>query len=296
MTCPCCGQRCAADLSDCACGARRIGEPLAGPEVKLPSLGASFLALGCALLVPAAFLLIWLFGNDMKVVRALLVWAFGDGAKFTRDLLQADPNLPYYRIFSYDAYRLAFYLSAGLIPLSLVGFGLARRALRLAKSEPARFGGQPYARASLVLSAVLCLAFSAATVSLIPNAIERGRERRAAATRAMMYQLNQQWLEKFHREKGTYPAELEPHELTRMSDRPLPLLDYWERPFSYSPGSVIASKGSPVGFSNYRLVSAGPDGQFGTEDDITMIDGVVVTTPSEADLPAGLLAPEKPRQ
>jgi hypothetical protein len=40
--------------------------------------------------------------------------------------------------------------------------------------------------------------------------------------------------------------------------------------------------------SNYKLLSAGPDGRFGTEDDITMIDGVIVETQNEpgSDEPA----------
>ena len=290
MICPCCGRERVADASDCGCGARRVGEPLAPPEVRLPSLGASLAALACALLVPAAFLLVWFFGNDMKVARVFLVWALGEGTVWTRELLKADPNLPSYRIFTYDAYRLAFFLSAALIPLSLVAMWLGRRALRLTQGDPARFGGRPYARASFALSALLCLAFCAAAVSSIPRALEQSRERRAAATRAMMYQLHAQGFEKYNSEKGVYPAE--PSDLARVSDQPLPQLDYWERPFSYSPGAVVASQGGPVGFSTYRLTSAGPDGQFGTEDDITMIDGVVVTTtPSESDL----LAPEKPR-
>jgi hypothetical protein len=51
-----------------------------------------------------------------------------------------------------------------------------------------------------------------------------------------------------------------------------------------------------IAFSNYKLVSAGSDGKFGTEDDITMIDGVIVSTPYDSDPQTGLSEPARPRQ
>ena len=77
----------------------------------------------------------------MKVGRVLLVWALGDGYELTKKLLEADAQLLYYRIFAFDAYRLAFDFSIVAIPLSLAGIWLARRALRLIKSDSASFGG-----------------------------------------------------------------------------------------------------------------------------------------------------------
>ena len=292
MICPCCGGEREVAAMECrACGARQVGTPLLPPDVVLPKMGPALMALGCAILVVTVFLAAWIFGNDMKVGRVFLVTLLGEGTKLTRNLLQADPKLPYYRVFSYDAYRLAFLLSLALIPLSLMGIWLARRARRLATQWPERFGGGKLARVSLALSTVWLVVFSTVTVTSVPEAIERGRAKRRAATRAVMYQLHQQALQKYYQEYGSYPQELS--DLARINAEASPRLDYWERSFSYLPVGVIASKGSAISFSNYKLVSAGADGKFGSPDDLTMIDGVIIEGPVEEDLPSGGLLPEK---
>ncbi|HKX31162.1 MAG TPA: hypothetical protein VJ302_25965 [Blastocatellia bacterium] len=263
------------------------------PDILLPKLGPALTALGCGLLVIFAFLVVWFFGNDLKVGRVLLVSALGDGFKLTKSLLQADPKLPYYRIFSYDALRLAFTLSFGLIPLSVAGIWLARRALRLARTNPARFGGATLARFSLLLSVGLCVIFSAIALISIPDAIERGRAKHRAATSAAMYQLHALALQRYYKEYGSYPQELS--DLSRVAAETVSQTDYWQHSFSYVPVGVIASKGSAISFSNYKLVSAGSDGKFGTADDLTMVDGVIVYGQSESDSPAMTLTPEKSR-
>jgi hypothetical protein len=293
MICPCCGQSRQLESMVCSCGARQVGAPLAPPEIRLPRLGPALVALAPPLLAVLVFGAFWIFGNDLKVGRVLLVEALGENTSFTRDWLRIDPNLPSYRIFAYDAYRLAFYLSVVLIPLSAIGLWLAQRARRLSQAQPTNVGGRRMAEASWALSLLLLVSVSASAISAIPSAIERGREKRLAATRASMYQLHEQLLRKYYREYGTYPQELT--DLSRVSRTPVTGTDYWERVFNYAPVSVIAARGGPRGFSNYKLVSAGPDGEFGNEDDITMIDGVIVSTPSEPDLPTGWAAPTKPR-
>ena len=294
--CPCCGCT-STELHQevCSgCGARRVGEPLAQPDVKLPGLGPAITALAVPLLVIAAFGALWLFGNDMKVLRVLATTFIGESTKVTTEWLRVDPRLPYYRIFSFDAYRLAFYLSAGIIPLALAGMWLARRAMRLVKRDSAVFGGKRMARASLALSSLVLTTVATVTITAIPGAIERGREKRIAATHAVMYQLHEQALKKYHDEFGTYPQELQ--DLARVRREPVTQEDYWERGMTYTPVSVIASKGTAVGFSNYRLVSAGPDGEFGTDDDITMIDGVVVSNKTDLDMPTGWSTSGKARE
>src|ERR1041385_1890135 len=134
--CPCCGHERAIESLGCDyCGARRVGDPLPRPDVMKPGLGPAFAASGCAAVIILAFAGTWLLGNDLKVARVLMVWTFGDGLALTHEWLQLDPDLPHYRIFSYDAYRLAFLLSFGVIPLSLFGMWLARRAQRLAQQD-----------------------------------------------------------------------------------------------------------------------------------------------------------------
>jgi hypothetical protein len=295
MICPCCGHSREVEAVECtSCGARQVGEPLAPPDITVPHLGPALISFACVLIIIIAFLAIWIFSNDLKVGRALLVSVLGDGTQLTRDLLNADAKLLKYRIVSYDAYNLAFFLSIGLVPLSVFGIWLARRAIRLSRKEPQHFGGLRLSRISLVLSASLFIIFTTVGISGIPGALERGRTRRLAATRAMMYELHQQALQKYYREYGSYPQELS--DLSRVSAESAPQSDYWERSFSYSPVGVIASKGSAYYFSNYKLVSAGSDGKFGTEDDITMIDGVIVDGQSESDLPVTEIAPEKSRK
>ncbi|HZS08947.1 MAG TPA: hypothetical protein VFD58_29190 [Blastocatellia bacterium] len=291
MVCPCCGEAGSLEKAVCpACGARRVAEPLARPDALLPSLGGSLAALGASLAVIMAFLMAWVFGNDLKVGRVFVVWLFGDGLKVTREMLQLDPKLPYYNIFSYDAYRLASYLAVVMIPLSLLGVWLARRARRRIAADPVRFGGRRIANASMALSTMLTLAFSAAVISSIPRAIEQGREKHAAATRASMYQIGRV-LREFNNTYGRYPEDRA--ELQAFSREPLPQLDYWENQISYTPGALVASRGSAPGFSDYKLVSPGPDGLLGTADDIVLQDGVIVSPGAESDLWFGFSAPEK---
>src|SRR5262250_663642 len=114
MICPCCGESREISSSECAaCGAKQVGPPLAKPDVLMPKLGPSFVALACGIVVIIAFLMTWILIEDMKVGRVLLVWALGDGYELTKKLLEADSNLPYYRIFTFNAYRLASDLSFG---------------------------------------------------------------------------------------------------------------------------------------------------------------------------------------
>lgn len=291
MLCPCCGNPHELTAPEClVCGARPVGEPLAKPDILLPKLGPALLAAGLVCLIVVGFLAVWLFANNMKVGRVLLVTLLGDGYKLTKELLAADNHLPNYRIFAWDMSRLAFFTSAAIIPLSLLGVRSAWRAMRLAKVNPLEFGGLRTSQLSLALSLLLFVAFSAAGVRGIPEALERGRTRHAAATRALMYE-HAQALQHYYYEYGTFPQE--GADLARLGNNAAPQADYWEQQFKYAPFGTVASARGISAFSSYTLTSAGADGEFGTADDIFMIDGVVVDKPSEADLPPSLLTPEK---
>jgi hypothetical protein len=282
MICPCCGESREISSSECAsCGAKQVGPPLAKPDVLMPKLGQSFAALACGVIVIIAFLLAWALDNDLRVARVLLVWTLGDGYELTKKLLEADARLPYYRIFAFDAYILANNFSIVAVPLSLAGIWLARRALRLIKSDSASFGGIKVARASYCLSIGLLVVFSAVSVSSIPRAIATGRAKRIAATHALMYELHSRGLQRYYKEYGNYPGELA--DLSRVNASVAPQSDYWERNFEYKPVAVIASKGSGISLSDYKLISSGPDGKLGTEDDITMIDGVIIESQNDPD-------------
>lgn len=294
MICPCCGEVRGITAMECTgCGARQIGEPMAKPDVLLPKLGSSIAAFGCAFVVLFGFTAVWLLGNDMKAGRVLLVWALGDGIKFTKELLDVNPKLPYYKIFSYDAYRQMFFQAYIWIPLSLLGVWLGRRAMQRSKSAPEKFGGFSLARFSTVLSAILLVVLSAGAISAIPDALERGRLKKAAATRAAMYALHAEALEKYHHEYGSYPQELS--DVSRVNAEAIPNTDYWENSFTYQPTGVIASRGSAISFSNYKLISAGPDGKLGTEDDISMEDGIILHD-GQTVIEKASSAPEKIKQ
>jgi hypothetical protein len=172
----------------------------------------------------------------------------------------------------------------------LLALRLACRAVKLAKQRPAEFGGLKLAWVSVALAALLCVTFSAAGLSGIPAAIQRGRARHTAATRAMMYEQVQAF-QQYYREYGTYPREAP--DLARVKLKAALSNDYWENQFQYTPFGTVARNNAPGAFSNYTLTSAGPDGEFGTSDDIVMVDGVIVEKPSDAELPASLLVPEK---
>lgn len=295
MICPCCGEVRPVSSMECrACGARQIGEPLVPPDVLLPRLGLSFAALACVGLVIATFLITWILGNDMKVGRVFLVWCLGTSTKLSQSLLDADSKLPLYRIFSFDAYRLAFPMSAVLIPLSLLGGWMGLRAMGKAKADPSRFGGLLTAKVSVLFSFFLFAVFGTVVVTSIPGALERGRAKHIAATSAAMYAMHYEALQKYYHEYGSYPQELT--DLSRVNAAATAPSDYWANSFSYSPvGGVIASREVAPSFSGYKLVSAGEDGKFGTPDDITMIDGIIVDTKTDNDGAPISSLPERPR-
>src|SRR5687767_2810067 len=122
MICPCCGQDREIDNAVCAaCGARQVGPALLPPDVLLPKLGFPIAALACVLVILIAFLAFWVFGHDAKVGRALAAYGLseipglqaklaaelGRSQDFLGALLDRDPKLLLYRIFSYDAYKAA---------------------------------------------------------------------------------------------------------------------------------------------------------------------------------------------
>ena len=109
-----------------------------------------------------------------------------------------------------------------------------------------------------------------------------------------MYAMHYEALQKYYREYGSYPQDLT--DISRVNAGNTPHDDYWATPLNYSPiGGVLASRGNAPSFSGYKLVSAGEDGKFGTPDDITMIDGIIVDNKPDNDGLTFPFAPEKPR-
>lgn len=283
MTCPCCGREASFGSDGCSnCQARPIAESMARPERLLPSMGPAFAAVGILIAIVLVFIAAWTLSNDLKVLRVAAASVLGTSTPFSLALLKGDPDLLRYRIFSFDAYRLAALLSMILAPLSLVAIWLSRRAYRLAASNPASFGGRRLAMTSLGFAILLFLSFSAAGISSIPRAIQNGRAKHIAETRAYFYHLHVQALSHYYEKNGNYPQEL-----TEDSSTGIGVADYWGNPITYTPTALIASKKGAPTFSNYQLVSAGPDGVYDTADDIRMIDGVIISSTEDADPTSG---------
>ena len=276
MICPCCGLQRVVEADSCqSCESRNVDAPMFQPLNKLPRLGAAWLALSVVIIAVIAFVAVWLLINDMKVLRVAAVALLGDSTKLTTALLQGDPDLLRYRIFTFDAYRLACWMSIGVIPFSMLGIWFARRAGKLAKMFPSDFGGRRIAAFSMSVALLLFVSFSTVGISAIPRAIQYGRARHVASERAHFYHLHGEALAKYYSEFGTYPQEIS--DLREFVKESVSQNDYWGNTIKYAPAALIASKGNSSSYSNYQLVSAGPDGIMNTTDDIRMIDGVIVS-------------------
>jgi hypothetical protein len=276
MICPCCGLLRVVEADSCeSCQARNVDAPMFQPLNKLPRLGAAWLALSLVIIAVVAFLATWLLINDMKILRVAAVALLGNSTKLTTALLHGDPDLLRYKIFTFDAYRLAALMSIGLIPFSMLGIWAARRAGKLAKLFPADFGGRRIAAFSMTMAVILFVSFSTAGISSIPRAIQYSRARHVASERAHFYHLHGEALAKYYAEFGTYPQEIS--DLREFVTDTVSQTDYWGNTIKYAPAALIASKGNASSYSNYQLVSSGPDGVMDTWDDIRMIDGVIVS-------------------
>ena len=88
-----------------------------------------------------------------------------------------------------------------------------------------------------------------------------------------MYELHSRGLQRYYKEYGITRVNWIMNILQGVNAEEAPQSDYWGHNFEYKSIVVIASKGSGPHLSDYKLISSGPDGKFGTEDDITMING-----------------------
>ena len=100
---------------------------------------------------------------------------------------------------------------------------------------------------------------------LIPNVTGKMNEARVASARVLIKNVEEALVSYNMKHGGKYPDSLEP--LTQETDDEDALLqggtdDPWGNPLQYSK----RGKKRPL------ITSAGPDGEFGTEDDITNID------------------------
>jgi hypothetical protein len=157
----------------------------------------------------------------------------------------------------------------------------SRRAARLARHEPAGYGGYRTSTATFGATLLASLISGGYALGYIPEYLQLREDRQLAATRANIIHL-QGLLEEFKRKNGAYPSDLQT--LRRISNQALPT-DYWEKNFSYESytDAIVSGRATVTGinFNNFELRSAGPDEKMGTDDDIIMRDGLFITA-SEA--------------
>jgi len=178
---------------------------------------------------------------------------------------------------------LAGLLMFWIKPVGLIALGgvyLAYKGLQLHKANPARFGGLRLARTGLAVSIIMVCLDGGLMIASIPKAIRAYHGRRYYSTVANMQELAG-LLREYQREYGSLPEEL--NDLRLITAKPINNIDFWEQEFRFTSTSLVASRGprhEPL--TTYEIRSAGPDGLFGTADDIIMQDGRIIP-PADTD-------------
>jgi hypothetical protein len=172
----------------------------------------------------------------------------------------------------------------------------AWRAMRLSKNDPTTYGGYRAALAVLVIVAVTSSVSAGLGLAYIPKYLDAYKRKQEAATYAPIYHIKG-LLDEYRSINGTYPVDTLAFNdyLKSRKDATAALpTDYWEKAIEYQSSSEYASKdgqtsGVGIAFNNFQLRSAGPDGEFGTPDDIIMRDGIFISA-SEAPKPPVLFS------
>ncbi len=168
----------------------------------------------------------------------------------------------------------------------------ARRAMKLSRRQPDLYGGYSAAAAVFVLTITALLLAGTYGVSRIPRVLERQRMRPEAATQDAIFH----WaglLEEYKKKNNdSFPETLQ--DFKKELSKALPM-DYWGKPIKYQsfPAPIAAAnmntRGRPMPglkqFDSFEIRSAGPDGKWGTADDIVMRDGVIITNPDVVKQP-----------
>ena len=286
--CPCCGSPLTNDLriTACgACGALAVGPPLARPEHELPSYG-----------------------------RALAVSASGAGlfAVFAAGTLSA---LWAHETFSLAFWNVvaagetaAWRLKWAALPLSFLAAWAAWRVSASVQRAPARFVGLRAARVGFALSATVALVLTTLIGVTVPERLRQRERASDSAQQAIGYEASRVLLE-YQARYGSFPATAK--DLTDKlpdADGAVARVAALLSAAAYAPESAIASlppagaksraarrgavvqmrnaslrtnidgaPGEAFTFTNYKLVLPGADKQLGTEDDLMLRDGVLVS-------------------
>ncbi|MCS7081051.1 MAG: hypothetical protein NZ585_13505 [Chloracidobacterium sp.] len=178
---------------------------------------------------------------------------------------------------------LGGFLTPWLLPLAGLGAYAGWTAYRRAQREPAQFGGLRLARVAVILSGLTLpglLLFGAYRA----HAWYVGRQESARAiSRARMLELALA-IQAYRRQRHALPSP-QLDELRTAGLLSGPVNDKWGKALRYQPTGELAAanpSATPV-LTQYRIVSAGEDGEFGTADDLILQDGVFIPPPRATD-------------
>lgn len=181
---------------------------------------------------------------------------------------------------------LGSFLTPWLVPVALLGAYAGWTAYRRARREPARFGGLRCARAGVVLSGLTLPGLLLFGVHHAHQWYVGRRESARAASRARMLELSLA-IQTYRKQHQALPSP----QLTELRAAGLtsgPVTDEWGKALRYRPTGELAAANPAAApmLTQYSIVSAGEDGEFGTADDLVLQDGVFVPPPQPAD-PSG---------
>jgi hypothetical protein len=192
----------------------------------------------------------------------------------------------------WELFLTTSYLSRFILPAAVVSALLAWRGMRWAARRPREYGAARLSRYCLAAALLVCGLDGSLLLARVPDMLENRRIKQEAFTRAMMYKVND-LIAKYREQYGSYPERL--IDLQEMDPTIRPILDYWDHQLVYTPMSAeFASRGGPVPFQNFEVISRGRDGVLGTTDDIVMRDGVILPrSPSTTEARSTAAPPKK---
>jgi hypothetical protein len=290
--CPCCGAKTGGDLlaTACvACGARRVGPPLARPEKELPSY-LSALAVGASsLLLLVVFLL-----------NTLLSWLEQKPA----------PAFDFWNVVAAGE-TAAWRLKWLAVPLSLAIVWAGGRVSARIMREPSRYTGLRLAELGFKLSVVLAVGLTVLIGLTIPERLRQRARGIEAAKNVEGYEAIKVLYE-YRARFNSFPASAEDLRKLPDPDGSVARLMASMRSEAYEPQSAIAAlppatektsarrgaavnvpirpvalrtavggdvPGEALSFTNYKLRLPGKDSTLGTQDDLMIRDGVIIPAP-----------------